>query len=254
LTDSHFAKYFYMKALPSALASRPVADGYLPCLLSWVSGDPTDADLSSIRAAVRRSGGGRLVTIDRCRHLLLVAKDPRAASGQQQLRETVAEVARAAHDRRPEAKIYAVIGERMRAGEQLDVVASRLSRVQRQAVARGCEPIASARHYSLACLLEQLDAGDATTFVQEQLATLSAHDREHGTDLLRVVELALDHRDRNAAARAAFMHRNTFRRQLRGALKLIDADLECPEDRLALHLALKMRTLARGRARLSAAS
>lgn len=254
MTVSHFAKYFYMKVLTSALAPRPVAGGYLPCLLSWVSGYPTDADLRSIRAAVRRSGGGSLVTIDRRRHLLLVAEDPRAASGQQHLRDTVAEVARAVHDRRPEARILAVIGQRIRAGEQLDVVASRLSRVQRQADARGCEPIASARHYSLACLLERLDAGDAATFVQEQLATLATHDREHGTDLLRIVELALDHRDRNVAARAAFMHRNTFRRQLCRALKLIDADLECPEERLALHLALKMRTLARGRARLSAAS
>jgi PucR C-terminal helix-turn-helix domain len=242
-------KYFYMEALPSSLAPRPAAGGSLPCLLSWVGGDPTEADLRSIRAAVRRSGAGRVVTIDRRRQVLLVGEGPRAGTSEQHLRETVAEVARAVHDRRPEAKISAVIGQRMRAGEPLDVVASRLSRVERQALARGCEPVASARHYSLACLLERLDAGDATTFVEEQLATLAAHDREHGTDLLRVVELALDHRDRNAAARAAFMHRNTFRRRLRRALKLIDADLECPEERLALHLALKMRTLARGSAR-----
>jgi DNA-binding PucR family transcriptional regulator len=127
-------------------------------------------------------------------------------------------------------------------------VALRLSRVDRHRVAHGCEPTASPRHYSLACLLERLDARDATAFVHEQLAGLAAHDREHGTKLLRVLELALDQPDRNAAARAAFMHRNTFRRQLRTALELIDADLDCPEERLALHLALKVRALGRGRA------
>lgn len=175
------------------------------------------------------------------------------AEGRQHLRETIAEVARAVQDRRPEAEIHTVVGQRIRPGEQLEAVASRLSRVERQAVAHGCEAIASARHYSLACLLERLDACDATAFVHEQLAGLAAYDRERGTNLLRVLELALDHPDRNAAARAAFMHRNTFRRQLRTALKLLDADLDCPDERLALHLALKMRALGRGRTRLTRA-
>jgi DNA-binding PucR family transcriptional regulator len=110
-------------------------------------------------------------------------------------------------------------------------------------------PVASARDQPLARLLERVDAGVATSFVHEQLAVLAAHDREHGTTLLRVLELALDHHDRSAAARAAFMHRNTFRRQLRKALELIDADLDRPEERLALHLAFKLR-----RARLRRAS
>ena len=216
--------------------------------MRWVSGDPTDAELASVRAAVRRAACGRVISIDRRRHVLLLA------GGRQHLRETIAEVSRAVQDRQPEAEIHTVVGERIRPGEQLDAVASRLSRVARQAVAHGCEPIASARHYSLACLLERLDDCDATAFVQEQLAGLAAYDREHGTNLLRVLELALDHRDRNAAARAAFMHRNTFRRQLRTALELIGADLDCPEERLALHLALKMRALGRGRTQLTRAS
>ena len=234
--------------MPIVRNPRSVTGAYLPCLVRWVSGDPTDAELASVRAAVRRSACGRVISIDRRRHVLLLA------GGRQHVRETIAEVSRAVQDRRPEAEIHTVVGERIRPGEQLDAVASRLSRVERQAVAHGCEPIASARHYSLACLLERLDDRDATAFVQEQLAGLAAYDREHGTNLLRVLELALDHRDRTAAARAAFMHRNTFRRQLRTALELIDADLDCPEERLALHLALKMRALGRGRTQLTRAS
>jgi DNA-binding PucR family transcriptional regulator len=241
-------KYFHLEALRTVRNPRSGADACLPCLVSWVSGDPTDADLASVRAAVRHSARGRLISIDRRRQLLLLA------DGRQHVRETIAEVARAIHDRRPEAEIHTVVGQRIRPGEHLEAVASRLSRVERQATAHGCEPIASARHYSLAFLLERLDVSDATAFVQEQLAAVAAYDREHGTKLLRVLELALDHPDRNAAARAAFMHRNTFRRQLRTALELIDADLDCPEERLALHLALKMRALGCGPTQLTRAS
>jgi DNA-binding PucR family transcriptional regulator len=96
--------------------------------------------------------------------------------------------------------------------------------------------------YSLARVLEPRGA---SLFVHDQLAALADYDREHGTDLLRVLELALDYHDRNDAARAAFMHRNTFRRRLRQAEKVAGADLACPEERLALHLALKLRALSR---------
>jgi PucR C-terminal helix-turn-helix domain len=226
---------------PTAPSQTRVAGAYLPCLLTWASGDPTDADLVTVSDAVRSSGRCRLVPIDRRRQLLL-------AAGGGHLREAIAAVAGAVGDRRPDAKLETLVGQRIRPGEHLEAVALRLSRVDRHRVAHGCEPTASPRHYSLACLLERLDARDATAFVHEQLAGLAAHDREHGTKLLRVLELALDQPDRNAAARAAFMHRNTFRRQLRTALELIDADLDCPEERLALHLALKVRALGRGRA------
>jgi hypothetical protein len=68
----------------------------------------------------------------------------------------------------------------------------------------------------------------ATGFVEQQLGVLEAHDRLHGTTLERVLELALDHSDRGAAADAAFMHRNTFRRQLKKALELLGSDLDFP--------------------------
>jgi len=53
-------------------------------------------------------------------------------------------------------------------------------------------PVASARDHPLARLLERVDARAATSFVHEQLAVLAAHDREHGTNLLLVLELPLD--------------------------------------------------------------
>ena len=98
----------------------------------------------------------------------------------------------------------------------------------------------------LVTLTRSLDAHHARSFVEGQLAPLIEHDRRHGTDLLGVLELALDADSHTAAAEAAYMHRNTFRRHLRRALDLIDVDLGCPEQRLALHLALKIRCRARG--------
>jgi len=111
------------------------------------------------------------------------------------------------------------------------------------------EPLAAGparRRPALPWLLARVDERAAAAFVEHELAELAAYDREHGTDLLRILELALDHQDRGSAADAAYMHRNTFRRQLATALRLLDADLEQPEERLALHLALKLR----GRCRL----
>lgn len=111
---------------------------------------------------------------------------------------------------------------------------------------------AQARRPSLAGLLATLDPCQVSAFIRGQLAGLRAYDREHGTNLERVLELALDYDSRSTAARAAFMHRNTFRRQLRKAFELIDVDLDCPEERLALHLALKMRALGPTAGRWSA--
>ena len=96
---------------------------------------------------------------------------------------------------------------------------------------------------ALGWLLEHLDRRPARAFVQSKLAALAAYDREHGTDLQHVLELALDHPNRGEAADAAYMHRNTFRRQLRKAVSVLDADLAHPEERLAVHLALKLRAV-----------
>jgi purine catabolism regulator len=116
-----------------------------------------------------------------------------------------------------------------------------------RAIATGAGPAGRPTHHrhALPWLLARVDERAAATFVDHELAELAAYDREHGTDLQRVLELALDHADRGSAAEAAFMHRNTFRRQLATALRLLDADLGQPEERLALHLALKLRAARR---------
>jgi sugar diacid utilization regulator len=217
---------------------------YRPCLLSWLAGGPSDALIERMRSAAldwdRRS---LLVVVDRRAQALLLPDEPPEGTSRERLATAVVAVVDAVHAVRPEAEIHAVVGDRIPSREGLPVVAARLRRLAHFARARGGGELVWARRYSLACLLETIDPRRASAFVEGQLASLRAYDREHGTNLQRVLELALDHENRNTAARAAFMHRNTFRRQLAKALELIDVDLSCPEERLALHVALKMRAL-----------
>jgi purine catabolism regulator len=77
--------------------------------------------------------------------------------------------------------------------------------------------------------------------VEDCLGPLIAWDREHGSDLLRVLEAALDFPRHDRAASRCFMHRNTFRHRLRQATELLEDDLSHPDVRLAVHVALKLR-------------
>jgi hypothetical protein len=227
-----------------AAGRLPVGRAYRPCLLSWVRGEPTDALIERMRQAAlcwdRRS---LLVVVDRGTQVLLLSERWPGGPTREHLCEAVDSTVQAVRAVRPEAEIRAVVGDRMTSGERLAVVAARLRRLARYTFARGTDEVVWARRYSLACLLDTLDPRQASAFVKGQLAGVQAYDREHGTNLQHVLELALDHDDRNTAAHAAFMHRNTFRRQLSKALELIDVDLACPEERFALHVALKMLAL-----------
>jgi sugar diacid utilization regulator len=224
---------------------RP-ARAYRPCLFTWLGGEPTEALIARMREAAlgwcRRS---LLVSVDDRTQLWLLAEDSPGGFSRDRLREAVHSVVGAVRAVRPGTEIRAVVGDPITSGERLPAVAGQLRRLAGQARKRGGADVAWARRYSLAFLVESLDPRHASAFVEGQLASLWAYDHDHGTNLQRVLELALDHDNRNTAARAAFMHRNTFRRQLGKALELIDADLDCPEERLALHVALKMRRARR---------
>jgi len=184
-----------------------------------------------------------LMAVDRDTQVLLFPEDSLRGLDRKRLRDAVSSVVDVVTARRPGAEIQAVIGDRVGPEVPLVLLASRLRRLGRYASPRWGDPVIWACRDSLACLLEPLDPRRVSAFVQDQLERLQAYDREHGTNLQRVLELALDHDSRKSAARAAFMHRNTFRRQLDRALELIDVNLDVPGERLALHLALKMRSL-----------
>ncbi|HWT23131.1 MAG TPA: helix-turn-helix domain-containing protein, partial [Solirubrobacteraceae bacterium] len=103
-------------------------------------------------------------------------------------------------------------------------------------------PVMPAGRLALDRLLwDNLAPADARGFVEDRLGPLMAWDREHGSDLLRVLEAALDFPRHDRAASRCFMHRNTFRHRLKQATDVLEADLEDPDVRLALHVALKLR-------------
>jgi sugar diacid utilization regulator len=103
-------------------------------------------------------------------------------------------------------------------------------------------PVVSAGRYALERLLrDSLPTGEAARFVEDRLGRLIAWDHRHGSSLLRVLEAALDLPHLDEAARRCYMHRNTFRRHLRQATELLRAELDDPNVRLAVHVALKLR-------------
>jgi len=222
-------------------AGVAVAAAYWPCLLRWLRRDTSGRVLEDLRAAVRRWDPRSLVAgVARGSQLLLLADEPRASAPREELGAVVGQVVAAGRGGRPSGGSQAVIGDLIGPDDRLDPVVRGLCRA-------GAEPplgrdvVVWARGEALRRLVELLDARSARQFVEDQVGRLAAYDRRHGTSLERVLELALDHDDRGTAAEAAFMHRNTFRRQLRKARELLGADLECPEERIAVHLALKMR-------------
>ena len=195
----------------------PAAHAYRPCLLSWTRGAPSPALVERMRDAAldRRS---KLVSLDPATQALLIPEDSPGDTCRERLRETVRSVVEAGRALQPEAEIKTLVGDRVTSREQLPLAVARMRRLAGFARSHGAGELVWGRRYSLGGLLETLDPSQATAFVEGQLADLRAYDHEHGTNLQRVLELALDHDDRNSAARAAFMHRNTFRRRLAKAL------------------------------------
>lgn len=236
---------------PAAARRRPAAPpASWPCLVTWLgAARPTTGDLAALRRAVHRvDPRGRLLVVDPATQVVLLAGEPRGGTTGSRLRGDVAALARALHERRPAAEVRLAVAGRVRPDEPLAQLVARL----REATPAPAPVDPTPRHGALDELLDRVDLDAAAVFADEQLGGLEAHDRRHGTDLLHVLELALASGHRNEAASAAYMHRNTFRRQLRLALGLLKADLDVPEERLALHLAVELRRHARIDARTAA--
>jgi sugar diacid utilization regulator len=105
-------------------------------------------------------------------------------------------------------------------------------------------PVVSSRAYALERLVwDHLDTVAARRFVDAQLGRLTTWDRERRTDLLSVLEAALDFPRHDRAASRCFMHRNTFRHRLQQANEVLGTTLEDPDERLGVHVALKLHRL-----------
>jgi purine catabolism regulator len=200
---------------------------------------------SVARDALTRAAGSLVALLHR---RIVLLHPSRAADAQEDraeplgwLTETVAQARALAPELLPQAiageapvELTLVSGEVAR----LDALRRLGPRVERS------RPVVPPRAYGLESLLwANVDAGAARHFVEDQLGRLLAWDREHQTDLLSVLEAALDFPRHDQAASRCFMHRNTFRHRLHQTTEVLGATLEDPNERLAAHVALKLHRL-----------
>jgi sugar diacid utilization regulator len=231
----------------------PLADRYWPAILHWQRGEMPPALLAGIDALVHRHAPEH-VTL---RHgertiVILLALDRPDSDHEFQVRYLVEQIVEMARSGLPGSCPKGIIAE---GGAPLSDVAAKVEDLRRLCRFIGSRETASeanvlsAQSFALHRLLETVDRRRAVEFVSGEIGRLVAYDRKHGARLADTLEIALDIPNRDEAARAAYMHRNTFRRHLHLAMELVGSDLGPPDKRLAVHVALKLRGVLGMRAR-----
>jgi len=220
----------------AAALGLALPDAYWPAVIGWDDGVPTPAELDGIgRAAQRRVHGSLAVALHG--HLVLLYPPGACGSDVMGWMEQIVSVARATV---PALAARAVAADQEVAVHELREQVARLARL---CARRGSgPPVTRARQHALEDLLsESVAPAEARRFVDDLLGPLIAWDHQHHSDLIRVLEAALDHPRHDIAAQRCFMHRNTFRHRLGKARDLLGDDLTDPKTRLAVHVALKLR-------------
>jgi hypothetical protein len=225
-------------------ADLQLADLYWPALLVWTVGHPGPRTLAELHGKAQRLPGTIVVTLSNTIITLLIAMRCPGDPSRETVHSELGLLVRHARDL-GHRDVHAIADERGVSVLHIPSRVSRLRRLQRYLPYKsGRTLVRSAQSFALDCLLSDgLDRRRAEDFLHWRLCRLLRYDLDHGTDLAHVLELALDFPRRDDAAHAGYMHRNTFRRHLTQALELVDTDLTDPDDRLALHVALKLRKL-----------
>ncbi|HUR85469.1 MAG TPA: helix-turn-helix domain-containing protein [Solirubrobacteraceae bacterium] len=219
------------------------ASAYWPSLVVWRQGELSQA---TVREATRTwqahaSPLSFLDVYDGAVALLYAEQRPGTLK-QSDVEMAVASTVSVVSRQRPALEAHGVMGENCVALDRLHTYVRMIRQVRRYATqATASPPVLPMRRFALNRLLEGVSPARAQSFVGQSVGPLLAYDERHGSNLAETLELALEYPKRDDAARAAFMHRNTFRRRLQQALELIDADLGDPEQRIVLHVALKLR-------------
>ena len=225
-------------------ADLQLADLYWPAVIVWTVGHPGPRTLAELHGKAQRLPGTIMVTVSNTMVTLLIPVRGRGEPSRETVHSELGRLVR--HARHLGHRDVHAIADEWSVG--VTHIPARVGRLQRlqgylpQTCGRAM--VRSARSFALDCLLSDgLDRRRAEDFLNWRLCRLLRYDLDHGTDLAQVLELALDFPRRDDAAHAGYMHRNTFRRHLTQALELVDADLQDPDDRLTLHVALKLRKL-----------
>jgi len=215
---------------------------YWPSLIVWPQGELSPATLE---AATREwqaeaSPGSFLVFWDGALAMLYADRTPGTLL-QPDVEVAVGRTVSVLSFQRPPLEGHGVVGEQSVPIERLPGHVHVLRQLRPYATrTTAARPVVPVRRFALDRLLEGVNPARAQSFVGQCIGPLLAYDERHGSTLAATLELALEYPRRDDAARAAFMHRNTFRRRLQQALELVDADLDDPDQSLALHVALKL--------------
>lgn len=228
----------------SERAQMPLADHYWPAIVCWERGEIEPSLLSSIEDLVRRHAREDLtIRHDARAVVLLVAQDRAGTDHELEVQLLLEQVVESARARLHGAGFRGILAKASVPLADVAVEVEALRRLghylERRHAAAG-RRVHSERSFAFLELLEAIDRRHVAAFVTSQIGPLLTYDRAHGANLAGVLEIALDVPNREQAARAAYMHRNTFRRHLRRAQELIDADLADPDERLAVHVALRL--------------
>ncbi|UTV41286.1 helix-turn-helix domain-containing protein (plasmid) [Ensifer adhaerens] len=93
----------------------------------------------------------------------------------------------------------------------------------------------------LPMLVAACEAGDVRGFVQESVGAIADHDRDNGTPYLETLSVYLQEGCRNqACADAMGLHVTTLRYRLARIQELFGVDVETPEKRFAVELAIRL--------------
>jgi purine catabolism regulator len=93
----------------------------------------------------------------------------------------------------------------------------------------------------LPMLVAASDVADVRSFVQDSVGTIAEHDREHGTPYLETLSVYLREGCRSqACADAMGLHVTTLRYRLTRIQELFGIDVETPEKRFAVELAIRL--------------
>jgi len=218
-----------------------LADAYWPAILGYRGPAPRPDVADAIDREALAAARGALSVVLAERTILLYPCD--AARGATAALGWFRHVAGGVRRLAPTARPQVIVGERQLGLRELSAGVVELDALwQMGPRAEDDQPLVSMRHYALDRFLNRTaDTAEATEFVGRQIGSLIAWDRQHQADLLTVLEAGLDNPRHDMAAARCFMHRNTFRHRFRHATEILGDNLEDPEVRLAVHVALKLR-------------
>lgn len=232
-------------------ARMRLAAFYRPALLVSDRDELDDEVLSRVGDLLRQHAEASLVVRHDSRAaVLLLAQEVPGSRGDFEIRFAFEEIAALVIRRLPAAHARIILAANNLALPDLPIEIRELVTLRRYPLPLDdCSRshVIPTSRYALLRMLDQVDHERAAEFVRSRIGPLVAYDQAHNAALAEALEASLDWPNREEAARHAYMHRNTFRRRLKQAHELIGTRLIDPEQRLAVHVALKlMRVLRAG--------